>query len=175
MKKAAVAVENHSMFKSPEQFFELFKLKKEFAINLDDLEKHYIALQSQYHPDKFVGKAPEEIAQATQNSSFINDGYNSLKDPVKRAQLLIQHTENINDPAVLMEIMELRESIEESSDLDELYLQVNGQIKDVESSFDEAFKSNNIEQLNKLFLKMQYLHKAKIDVKNKLCSSGENV
>ena len=150
--------------KSP---FEIFNLKPEFTINQSELEQQYIALQSRYHPDKHIGKTPEEMAEATVNASLINNAYKTLTNPLTRAGLLVGEAES-QDPQILMEAMELRESIESAKDLNLILEEVNNKITTLEDRFDAAFKQGKQAQLNKLYLQMQYLYKAKIEIKNRL-------
>lgn len=141
----------------------MFRLPRTFFIDLAELDRQYIALQSQHHPDKFVGKSAAEMAAATAKSSLINEEYNALKDPIKRAQMLLPApADTAADPALLLEMMELREQIAAG---DDLQAEVTAQIKEVELAFDKALKRDDLPKMNELFVRMQYLYKAKAEIR----------
>jgi molecular chaperone HscB len=74
------------------QFFEVFGIAAQFRLNTKELDTQYRALQAQNHPDKFSGASDAARRSAEQRSALINDGYATLKDPVRRAAYLIEHT-----------------------------------------------------------------------------------
>ena len=82
MLKIHVAVAKASMFNvylKSKLFFELFGLNIEVSIELEELNERYLALQSKFHPDKFINSSNMEKSHATTNSTYINDAYNTLK------------------------------------------------------------------------------------------------
>ncbi len=99
-------------------YFELLNISPAFTLDLSQLEKAYFAEQRKYHPDRFATKPPTEKHVAIQRSVDINNAYNMLKDPLKRAQYLLK-TQGITvgtdkdtvkpSHALLMEVMEWRE------------------------------------------------------------------
>lgn len=107
-------------------YFLLLDIPVAFDIDQARLEKAYFTAQRQYHPDRFVGKPTEERNQALQKSMDINKGYDALKNPLKRAQYLL-HLQGIEiggehdtikpSQALLIEIMDLREQLEEQKDI----------------------------------------------------------
>src|SRR5471030_394359 len=84
------------------------------------LDKAYFTLQRQWHPDRFVGKPPEERAKASIEAAALNDAYRTLKDPLSRAVYFagLKGVEmpidgkTIDDPELLMEAMEAREELQ---------------------------------------------------------------
>lgn len=70
-------------------YFELLGLNPSFMLDLAALEKTYFAEQRKYHPDRFATKPPVEKHAAMQRSVDINNAYNTLKDPLRRAQYLL--------------------------------------------------------------------------------------
>lgn len=100
-------------------YFTLLGIQSAFALDLAALESAYFREQQKSHPDRFVGKPPAERQQALQRSVDINQAYETLKNPLKRAQYLLSlngikvGTDNDSvkpSQALLMEVMELRES-----------------------------------------------------------------
>ena len=86
------------------------------------LDKAYFAGQRQWHPDRFVARAPEERARASTEAAALNDAYRTLKDPIDRAVYLAAlkgvelpgDGKTIDDPDLLMEAMEAREELQDA-------------------------------------------------------------
>lgn len=113
-------------------YFELLNTNSAFEVDLAALEKAYFAVQRQYHPDRFAGKAEAERMTAMQRSVDANDAYNTLKDPLKRARYLLKLQDILvgtdqdtvkPSQALLMEVMEWREEgIDEALQADSIAL-----------------------------------------------------
>jgi molecular chaperone HscB len=91
---------------------------------LDEKEEYasFLQLQRQLHPDKLSNLSQDEQEEAAQAASIINYAHDTLKNPLKRARYLlairghdVDETETMVDQMTLLEIMELRESIEDAS------------------------------------------------------------
>ncbi|MDI1310442.1 MAG: Fe-S protein assembly co-chaperone HscB [Methylotenera sp.] len=100
-------------------YFELFGLAPRFSIDLNSLERSFRQLQSEAHPDKHASHTQSEQRLALQQSTLINDGYQTLRNPTSRAQFLINlsgKTEAAQalSTTFLMSQMEWREAIEEA-------------------------------------------------------------
>ena len=75
------------------------------------------------HPDRYMQKSSTEQDFSQSNSTYVNVAYRTLKDPTLRAKYLLQlegfraldERSKTADPALLMEVMELREEVDESS------------------------------------------------------------
>ena len=101
--------------------FERLGLPRRFSVDLAAVEREYLARSRQSHPDFYqLGTAAEQHA-SLQSSAGLNEAYITLKDPFRRAEYLLQllggptvQTEKNLDQAFLMEMMELRERIEEA-------------------------------------------------------------
>src|SRR5260221_10683932 len=57
---------------------------------MNDLEQRYRALSRQYHPDYFYNASAAERRQALERSSYLNDAYRTLKNPVLRIEYLLK-------------------------------------------------------------------------------------
>jgi molecular chaperone HscB len=103
-------------------FFELFGLPLQFALDSRALDQAYLELQSQVHPDRFADQGDAERRLSMQWATRANEAYKSLKKPLARATYLLQlrgvdlQTEsNTAMPAdFLLEQMEWREAVEEA-------------------------------------------------------------
>ena len=115
--------------------FELMGLPKQFAMDRAELDARWKELQKQVHPDRFAleGGAAQRVAM--QWSVRINEAYQRLKNPLKRAAYLcelfgvpVRAEDNTAMPtAFLMQQMEWRESLEDAtseSDIDMLEREV---------------------------------------------------
>ncbi len=116
-------------------YFELFGLKTDFSIDLAQLSNAFQQLQKTAHPDKFAHASSQEQLLAVQKSATINDAYQTLKNPLKRAEYILKlrgtvmpsEQASFQDNAFLMQQMELREMIAEvqaANDIDAALLEV---------------------------------------------------
>ena len=71
-------------------YFSLFQLEPDFALDETALERTYHALLGQFHPDRYAGKPQVEQRVAAQFCADINSGYRILSDEVSRAEYLLQ-------------------------------------------------------------------------------------
>lgn len=102
-------------------YFELFGLPAEFALDSQTLADTYRQLQMQFHPDKFASRPERERLQAVQRAAHINDAFTTLKHPLNRAEYLLSlqgidiraEQQTLKDPLFLMQQMEWREQLEE--------------------------------------------------------------
>ena len=131
--------------------FQRLGLVISFDVNVGNLDQLYFDLQRHFHPDRFVTRSPREKAISQLQATAINDAYETLKDPLKRADYLInllsigelpEGCNMNNDQALLMETMELREALSDAKTTKQV---------DVLSSRAEADIQVCIEQLSKLF------------------------
>jgi molecular chaperone HscB len=111
--------------------FELFEIPAQFAQDRSVLDAKWKDLQRESHPDKFAAQGAAAQRIAMQWSVRINEAYNRLKDPLKRATYLCElnsapieaHTNTAMPPAFMMMQIEWREALEEaetSAELEEI-------------------------------------------------------
>lgn len=101
-------------------YFTLFGLPPRYQLDGNQLTTRYQELQRQFHPDRFANQPERERLASLQQAATINDGYQTLKHPLKRAEYMLslqgfdlgneQHT--MRDTAFLMEQLELREELD---------------------------------------------------------------
>ena len=70
--------------------FELFGLPARFGVDAAELERAYRELQRNVHPDRYAGAPDHDRRLALQASARVNEAYRTLKDPVARAEYLLQ-------------------------------------------------------------------------------------
>jgi len=163
-----------------QNYFQIFELPQAFAVDVDALSEKYRQLQSEHHPDRFAGAEEGERLQAVQLTSLINEAYETLKIPMKRAAYLLSlsgiDTERVDQADLgmdlLMEQMQLRESLaelpaDESAlpELESLKKEVTEKMQERQTHFAQLIASNEVDAARKLFHEMQFLHKliAEID------------
>jgi molecular chaperone HscB len=115
--------------------FELFGLAPQYAQDRTAIDTRWKDLQREAHPDKFAAQGAAAQRLAMQWSVRINEAYQRLKDPLKRAAYLCElnatpvNAENNTAMPVefLMQQMAWREALDEAgnaADLDALGVQV---------------------------------------------------
>ena len=108
--------------------FEIFGLSPRFELDRAALDARWKALQREAHPDRFATADAQSQRQAMQWSVRINEAYQRLKDPLKRAAYLcelqgapIQAEDNTAMPtSFLMQQMQWREDLDEATRLEDL-------------------------------------------------------
>jgi len=70
-------------------FYAFFGLEPKLRLDLESLQKRFYELSRNWHPDRFTRKSAEEQSEALQATAILNDGYRTLRDPVKRAEYLL--------------------------------------------------------------------------------------
>ena len=63
-------------------YFQLFGLPRSFEIDAAQLDSRYRELQRIVHPDRYVNAGDQERRLAMQQATRINEGYQTLKDPL---------------------------------------------------------------------------------------------
>jgi molecular chaperone HscB len=70
-------------------YFDFFSLPRHLHLDIPALEKQFYVLSRKLHPDRFAAKPLAEQEAALAQSSFLNDAYRTLKDPIARTQYLL--------------------------------------------------------------------------------------
>jgi molecular chaperone HscB len=108
--------------------FELFGLPQRFAQERAEIDTRWKEMQREAHPDRFAAEGAAAQRVALQWSVRINEAYQRLKDPLRRAAYLcelrgapIEATSNTAMPSdFLMEQMDWREALDEADSEEEL-------------------------------------------------------
>lgn len=100
--------------------FALFGLPERFGLDQPALEHAYREVQTQVHPDRFVGGGAAEQRVALQWATRANEAYRILRDPLRRAIYLCtlrgqdpadEHDTTMAQP-FLMQQLEWREALD---------------------------------------------------------------
>jgi len=108
--------------------FDLFELPVQFELDRARLDERWKSLQREAHPDRFAADGAAAQRVAMQWSVRINEAYQRLKDPLRRAAYLcelrgepVRAESNTAMPAAfLMQQMQWRETLEETQAIADL-------------------------------------------------------
>jgi molecular chaperone HscB len=146
-------------------------LERSFDVDVEGLDKHYFDMQRHLHPDRFATRSAQEKSLSQQQATAINDAYETLKEPLKRADYLVEllsvdvlpeGCNLVNDQALLMETMELREALvecETAEQIDVLSIRAQNDIKGCIEKLSKLFKDDDIEGACRLKTRLRYLKK----------------
>src|SRR5258706_15496692 len=108
--------------------FELFGVPRRCEQDRAVLDARWRALQAEVHPDRFAAEGAAAQRVAMQWAVRVNEAYQRLKDPLKRAAYLCKlHGAEIDlqnntamPPQFLIQQMEWREALEEARTLEQV-------------------------------------------------------
>jgi len=157
-----------------QDYFQLFDLPLQFAVDLAQLGVRYRQLQGELHPDRYASAPDYEQRVAVQYSALVNEAYATLRKPLPRALYLLElagmSQEEISnqqiDGGFLIEQMELREKLEAMDDLvdpdpvlEHLVKEINGDITVHQGEFAQAYAARELPAAAGACVRMQYLEK----------------
>jgi molecular chaperone HscB len=104
--------------------FTLFGLPRRFALDRTQLDASWLALQSRVHPDRFASEGASAQRLAMQWAVRVNEAYQRLKDPLRRAAYLCEinghpieaEKNTAMPPDFLLHQLEWREALEHAGD-----------------------------------------------------------
>jgi len=108
-------------------YFSFLGLSRKLGIDAADLEQRFRGLSRQFHPDYFFNAPPTERRASLERSSYLNDAYRTLKQPVTRVDYLLQleglaarspeEASKQVPPSLLEEVFALNEELDEIREL----------------------------------------------------------
>jgi len=124
-------------------YFTLFGVTPGYALDMQQLAARYQELQRQFHPDNYASRPQAEQLQAVSQSATINQAWQTLRNPLLRAEYLLSlngfdlanEQQTVRDTAFLMEQLELREELDDigqakdSARLDDFAARVKSMVK----------------------------------------------
>ena len=104
-------------------YFAFIGLPRQLNLDAAELERRFRTLSRQFHPDFFYNATTAERRASLERSSYLNDAYRTLRDPVARLQYLLQleglaasgpaeATKQV-PPGLLEEVFALNEELDE--------------------------------------------------------------
>lgn len=138
-------------------YFGLFTLPAQFAIDTKLLESNYRKIQSASHPDRFVNATAAEKLASMQLATLSNEAYSTLKNAARRAKYLLEQqgidavadTNTALPMDFLMQQMEWREQLEDAkaaqdiNALDQLYNTLRTESKALEHELTGLFDAQH--------------------------------
>ena len=70
-------------------YFAFLGLPRKLLIDSQDLERRFREMSRKFHPDYFYNATPAERLASLERSSYLNDAYRALKNPVSRIEHLL--------------------------------------------------------------------------------------
>jgi molecular chaperone HscB len=133
------------------------------------IEKQYFGLQRYFHPDRFAAKSGRERALSLQHATNLNQAYEILKAPLKRAEYLlklrgreIDGEATISDSELLLEAMEWREELGEAADraaVDAIIVRAEAVFGAKLAAIADAFAHDELDAATKLAMELRYFDK----------------
>jgi molecular chaperone HscB len=108
-------------------YFTFLGVPRKLNVDVADLEQRFRILSRQFHPDYFYNAAPGERRASLERSSYLNDAYRTLKQPIARIAYLLElegvwtpadrtdgsGPSKLVPPALLEEVFALNEELDE--------------------------------------------------------------
>ena len=167
------------MLSIADNYFSQFELPVGFEMDLDQLNTQFRELQTIVHPDRFAAAGDDQRLRAIKLSSYLNEAYETLKSPLRRAGYLLQlHGVDVEqveqsdlDPELLFEQISLRESLvelpkdESALDrIDELNRATSAKLARRQQEFAGSLARSDLGQAKKLFHELQFLTKLQAEI-----------
>ena len=103
--------------------FETLGVEPRFDLDLRALEQRHRDLSKALHPDRYTGAPAAERRLSLGRAIDVNEAFRVLRDPIRRAEALLRRggasvgetAEPAAPPALLMEIMEVREELSDAA------------------------------------------------------------
>jgi molecular chaperone HscB len=105
-------------------YFTFFGLPRQLVLDPKDLERRFRDLSRKFHPDFYYNATPQERLASLERSSYLNDAYRALKEPVARVEhlLAVEGLPSVTasgpgqakvPPSLLEEVFALNEELDE--------------------------------------------------------------
>jgi molecular chaperone HscB len=160
--------------------FTLFGLPERFTLDTAKLDQRWRELQTSVHPDRFAAQGAAAQRVAMQWSVRVNQAFQRLKDPLKRAAYLCERRgapvnaeRNTAMPRqFLMQQMEWREALDEAADgmaVQELAAQVAAHERALLGRLQESFDQyNDVAAAAELLRALMFVVRFRQDVEQRL-------
>jgi Fe-S protein assembly co-chaperone HscB len=149
-------------------YFERLELPRSFVVEEKELKQSYRKLMATLHPDRHMMESTEAQDQVLEEASQVTTAYSILQNPHERAVHLLElmgrpleeaASSDVVGMEFLMEIMELREEISETTkqpEFERLIQDNRTRMDDVGVKLAEAFDKEEMDDALKLTAQLQY-------------------
>lgn len=108
-------------------YFSYLGVPRKLNLDIADLDQKFRSLSRHFHPDYFYNATPTERRASLERSSYLNDAYRTLRQPIARIGYLLEleglgtttpgHASNEVPPALLEEVFALNEELDSVREL----------------------------------------------------------
>lgn len=149
-------------------YFELMGSPTSFDIDTRQLTQCYKELQWKLHPDKFSDLSKKEQSLSEEQSSLVNEAYQTLLKPLTRGLYLLnlngipitEDEASSTDTKFLALVMDKYEEISSSEKkLKEIKKENNGDLEKSVKKVSKAFERGDLETARKEVVKLKYFSK----------------
>jgi molecular chaperone HscB len=141
-------------------YFTCFGFPRRLSIDLKKLEAKFYELSRAFHPDFYQNKSDTEQTISLSNAATLNTAYRTLRDPIKRAEYLLDLEAGAvkeirsSPPGDLFEqILELQETLDEYRTIDrasETRRQLREKLREEQNTLEQRKKGMET-QLQQIF------------------------
>lgn len=140
-----------------------------WGVDLGALKTMWRKQMAVVHPDRMAQRPSSEQLVGTQQSSVVNKAYETLRRPLERVLYLLKQAgvedvdeaSSLDDPSLLMEVMELQEALSEAqnrSEADAVGEQNEEHLAETLGLLDAAFSESPLDtaKIQALAVKLRY-------------------
>jgi molecular chaperone HscB len=155
------------------------------------LQKRFYELSRQLHPDRYTRKGAREQQYSLDATAVLNDGWRTLRDPVRRAEYLLaaegldiseQRGKNV-PPELLEEVFELNMALEELREGDQaarthleaalqhflaMQAEIDGQLQSLFIRYDETQDHEVLQEIRGILDRRRYIRNLVKEVEKEL-------
>ena len=160
-----------------DNYFVFFGIKQQFVIDLAELDRAYMAIQKEVHPDRHARGSDSEQRVAMQMTTFANTAFQTLKNPIQRGLYICQlhgvdaHLEtNTSMPAAfLLQQMAWRENLDEYAEdlpaLEAMAVEVNNAYQETVKEVAQAIdRLGNYERATELLRGLLFIDRFSVEL-----------
>lgn len=158
--------------------FAMFGLDMQLDIDLQQLDRKYLKLSRECHPDRYRGATTADCVAVLQRAANLNDAYALLKDPWLRARALLELRDpgvldrhKHLDPGFLMQALDEAETVAGAADaeLPALRQRVAANVEHSFRDIAQALLRGDVAHAAQAFHQAKYHRKALSDLDARLC------
>ncbi|KAI0033179.1 HSCB C-terminal oligomerization domain-containing protein, partial [Vararia minispora EC-137] len=138
-----------------------------FRVDPSKLKLRFRDIQRHVHPDVWSPYGEQKVEAARDLSGLVNKAYNTLLSPVSRIEYILSRhgldvaeTDQVDDPELLMEILEAREGLQDASSqqqVDNIRQENAERVKDVVEELEQLVDTQDWERARQAAVRLKYL------------------
>ncbi|KAI2664974.1 Iron-sulfur cluster co-chaperone protein HscB [Labeo rohita] len=152
-------------------YFDILNCEQTFSLDTQKLQKRYLELQRVLHPDNFSQKSSKEQEYSEEQSALKNRFSLSVGTTGAVGVSLEEGTDATADPAFLLEVMEINESLAETRSQDEVSAigrSVREKLKDLTEQMNSSLNKGDLLTAKELLAQMKYFTNIEEKVKDRI-------